>query len=123
MLNPINIPPNYDNAPLTFNGNNSMLSSVTGAFPSIHNRTMQMNPIPNQSYMQPTNNLAMSNVSLPLNQSPFNFNQMQIGFGNQMISDPNFGNPNFGNPNFGIGNQISPQMINLTNPGTIPYVQ
>jgi hypothetical protein len=27
------MPQNYDNVPLTFNGNNSMLSSVTGAFP------------------------------------------------------------------------------------------
>ena len=50
------MPQNYDNVPLTFNGNNSMLSSVTGAFPSYHNRTIPMNQIPNQSYMQPTNN-------------------------------------------------------------------
>jgi|694.fasta_scaffold92281_1 hypothetical protein len=129
------MPQNYDNVPLTFNGNNSMLSSVTGAFPSIHNRTNPINQIPNQSYMQATNNLTMSNVSLPVSQPPLNFNQMQMGFNNQMINNHNFGNPNFGNPtfgmgnpnfenpSFGMGNPISPQMINLANLGPIPYMQ
>jgi hypothetical protein len=117
------MPQNYDNVPLTFNGNNSMLSSVTAAFPSYHNRTIPMNQIPNQSYMQPTNNLTMSNVSMPVSQPPLNFNQMQIGFDNQMIGNPNFGNSNFGNPNFGMGNSISPQMINLANSGSVPYMQ
>ena len=40
-----------------------------------------------------------------------------------MINNHNFGNQNFGNPSFGMGNQISPQTINLANPGSIPYMQ